>query len=76
MVMLHMKLNGITNALSANSVLTHILDPWGGVKGQHIILMKIVMLLIKSVGMEPRATCKHIFCPYTQPRFPRLGSKD
>ena len=34
--------------------------------------MKVVMLhIIKLMGLEHRAPCKHIFCPYTHPR--RLG---
>ena len=30
--------------------------------------LKVVMLHIKLKGMEHRAPCKHIFCPYTHPR--------
>ena len=34
------------------SALTYTLDPWGGVKGQNIFFLKVVMLHIKLVGME------------------------
>ena len=65
MVMLHIKLNGIKNA--ATCMHMHILDPWGGVKGQNNFC-KVVMLHIKLKGIEQRAPCKHIFCPYIHPR--------
>ena len=49
---------------SAYSVLHTPSNPLGGVKGQNIFF-KVVMLSIKLKGMEHRASCKHIFCPYT-----------
>ena len=60
MVMLHIKLNGMTNAATCK----HIFCPYtysrplGGIKGQNIFILKVVMLL---KGMEHRAPCKHIF---------------
>ena len=33
------------------------------------------MLHIKLMGVERRATCKHILCPYTHPRPLGLGQK-
>ena len=78
MVMLHIKLNGIANAATCNtySLLTHTRDPWGGVKGQTIFTLKVVMLHIKlEGGMEHRALYKHMFCPYTHPRPPVVGLK-
>ena len=35
---------------STRSILTHTIDPWGGVKGQNIFLLKVVMLHIKLKG--------------------------
>ena len=32
--------------------------------------LKVVMLHIKLKGMEHRAPCKHIFCPYTHAQLP------
>ena len=64
-------------------VLTHTLDPWGGVKDdpwegskvKTIIFLKVIMLHIKLIGMESRATHNHIFCPYTHPLSLGLGQK-
>ena len=50
---------------SKYSVLTHTLDPWDVVNIRNFFFLKEVMLLIKLMGMENRAPCKHIFCPYT-----------
>ena len=33
------------------------------------------MLHVKLKGMEYRAQCKHIFCPYTHPRTLRWGQR-
>ena len=54
-------------------VLTHTIDPWGGVKP--FLLLKVHMLQIKFKGMEHKATCKRIFCPNTQPQLLRMGQK-
>ena len=40
---------------------------WSKVK--HFYL-KVVMSHVKLMGMDQRPACKHIFCPYTQPRLP------
>ena len=53
------------NYATIYSVVLRTLDHWGGVKGQNIFFLKVVMLHIKLNGMERRAPCKHIFCPYT-----------
>ena len=47
---------------------THPTLTLGGqtVKVQHF--QNMVMLHIKLKGMDPRETCKHIFCPYTHPQ--------
>ena len=42
------------------SVLTHAVDPWGGVNSQKSL--KSVMLHIKIKRMEHRAPSKHVFC--------------
>ena len=55
------------------SVLTHTLDPWGGIKGKNSFFLD-VMLYIKLKHMEHRAPCKYIFCPYTNPQ-PQIGVK-
>ena len=52
---------------STYSVLTHTLAPGVGSKVKKNSL-KEVMLQIKLKGMEHRAPCKHIFCPYTHPQ--------
>ena len=57
------------------SVLTHTLDPWGGVKDQTIFFLKVVMLHIKISGMELEAPYKHINCPYTHHRPMCWGQK-
>ena len=69
-VMLHIKLKGIEHDASTYTVLTHIIDPWVGVKGLNIQVsfLKVVMLHIKLMGMKHRAPCKHIFCPYKRTR--------
>ena len=41
-----------------------------GKKVKTFFLLKVVMLYIKSKGMEHRAPCKHKFCPYTHPQSP------
>ena len=41
--------------------------PGVGVKGQIILLLKVVMLHIKLMWIEHRAPYKHILCPYTHP---------
>ena len=53
-VMLRINLKGMTNAATCKpySVLTHTLDPWGGIKGQNIFFLKVVKLHIKLIGME------------------------
>ena len=62
---------------STYSVLTGTLDPWGGVKGQTLFFLKVVMLHIKSIGMEHRAPCKHIIILFLQISSAlRVGSKD
>ena len=38
-----------------------------GSKGQNIFTEK-VMLQVKLKGMDCRAPCKQIFCPYTHPQ--------
>ena len=60
-VMLHTKLKGnmVANNLPANT-----LDCGGGVKP---FFLKVVMLHINLKGMERRAPCKHVVCPYTKP---------
>ena len=40
-----------------------------------IVLLKVVMLHIKLIGMEHRAPCKHIFCPYIHPQSLGWGQK-
>ena len=45
-----------------------------GVGSNIFFFLKVVMLLIKLKGMEHRAPCKHIFCPYT-PSTRGLGQK-
>ena len=40
----------IEHNASTYSVLTHILDPWVGVKGQNIFFLKVVMLHIILEG--------------------------
>ena len=61
---------------------THILSlhtpstPGVGSEGKNIFfLLKVVMLHIKLKGMEYRAPCKHIFCPYTHPQPLGWGQK-
>ena len=46
-----------------------------GSKGLKKNLLKVVKLHIKLKGMEHRAPCKHIFCPYTHSRPMGLGQK-
>ena len=58
----------IEHHASTYSILTHILDPWGGVKAQNIFFLKVVMLFIKLKGTEHRTPLMHIFCPYTHPQ--------
>ena len=48
---------------STYSILTHT------VKCSNYFFLNIVMLHIKLKGMEHRAPCKHIFCPYTHYRL-------
>ena len=72
MVMLHIKLKGMTNAATCKHIYTQP-DPWGGVKGQ--TFLKVVMLHIKLMGMEHRTPFKHIFRPYTHPGPLGVGSK-
>ena len=43
--------------------------------GQTIFFMKFVILHIKLKGVELRAPCKHIFCPYTHPLPLGYGEK-
>ena len=52
--MLYIKWKGMEHRApgSTNSVLTHTLDPWGGVNGHNIILLKLVMLHFKLKGKE------------------------
>ena len=76
MVMLHIKLKGMTNAATRRHIFcpyTHP-RPLGGVKGQNIFL-KGVMLHYHCFGMELGAPCKHIFCPNTHPRPLGWGQK-
>ena len=54
--------------MQAHILSFHTLDPWVRIKGQNIFSLKVVMLHIKLKGMEHRAPCKHIICPYTQPQ--------
>ena len=49
---------------STYSVLTHTLGPLGGIKGQNIFFLKVVMVHIKFMGMEHRTPCKHIVYSY------------
>ena len=49
-------------------VLTYTLDSESGVKRSKLFFLKVVMLHIKLKGMECKAPCKHIFCPYAHPR--------
>ena len=65
----------IEHHASPYSVLTHILDPSVGVKGQTFFLLKEVGLHIKLKGTEHSASCNHIFCPYTHPRPLGFGQK-
>ena len=39
---------------------------WGQ-KVKTFFLLKVVMLRIKLKGMDHKAPCKNIFCPYTHP---------
>ena len=61
--------NGAWSTMQAHnySVFTYTLDPSGGVTVK-IHVLKVVMLHFKLKGMEDRAHCKHIFCPYTHPQ--------
>ena len=44
--------------------------PWGfGQKVKTHFFQNMVMLHIKYKGMEQRASCKHIFSPYTHPQL-------
>ena len=62
--------NQIKGNVAKSSMQAHILSlhtpstPWWE------ILLKVVMLHIILKGVEPRAPCTLIFCPYTQPRLP------
>ena len=47
-----------------------LLTYWVGSKDQNIVLLNVVMLQVKLKGMEYKATCKHIFCPYTHTQTP------
>ena len=64
-----------------SSMQAHILSfnshpqPPGGVKRSNLFFLEVVMLHIKLKGMEYRAPCKHIFCPYTHPLPLVLGQK-
>ena len=71
MVMLHIRLKGMTNAATCKYIFcpnTHPSSLGWGQRSKHFFL-KVVMLHIKLIGMEHRAPCKHIFCP-------KGGSKD
>ena len=71
MVRLHIKLNGIANAVTCNRILcsyTHTLDPWTGSKVKTFFL-KVVMLHIKLEGNVAWITMKaHVLFLHT----PRL----
>ena len=70
MVMLHIKLKGVTNAATCKYIFcpnTHPSSLGWGQRSKKIL--KVVMLHIKLIGMEHRAPCKHISCP-------KGGSKD
>ena len=73
--MLIIKLKGMPQHASTYFVFSHTLDPWGGVKCQKHFYLKVVILHIKLMGMEHRAPCKHIYCPYTHPRSLGWGQK-
>ena len=50
----------IEHHASTYSVLTDTLEAWGGVKGQNIFFLKVVMLHIKLKAIKHRALCKHL----------------
>ena len=52
-----------------------LLAPGARSKVEALFFLKVIMLHIKFKGMEYRAPCKHIFCPYTHPRAPGARSK-
>ena len=60
--MQHIKLNEMGHRAHASTyyILTHILNPWGGVKGQKKSEITHVAYHIKT--MEHREPCNHIFC--------------
>ena len=45
-----------------------------GVGSKHIFLKEVILQII-FMGMEHRAPCKHIFCPYTHPQPLGLDQK-
>ena len=45
---------------------SHTLGPGVGSEGH--FLLKVVLLHIKLKGLEHRAPCKNILCPYTHPQ--------
>ena len=63
-------MNAVKMRLRVTGTLHTPSTPGMGSKGQNVFLLNIVMLHIKLNGMEYRATCKHIFCPYTHPQSP------
>ena len=66
---------GIQSTMQAHILSLHTNStPGVGVKGQIILLLKVVMLHIKLMGIEHRAPYKHILCPYTHP-YPWGGVK-
>ena len=59
--------NAKCSNIQAHILSLHTPSTQGGVKGENIF-SEVVMLHIKLMGMEYRAPCKHIFCPYIHPR--------
>ena len=54
---------------------THPQSPDGVKRSTRFFFLKVVMLHIKSKGMNHRAPWKHIFCLYTQPQTLGSGQK-
>ena len=76
MVMLHIKLKGMTKIATCKHIFCPYIHPrplrWDQ-RSKHFFL-KVVKLHIKITGMEQRAPCDHIFCPNTHPRMQHYAS--
>ena len=53
----------------------HTIDTGWGQNVKTFFSLKVVLLHIKLKGIGHRASCKHIFYPYTHPRSVGLGQK-